>query len=174
MCGTIREFSMWKNYETTTNLIEESSEIRTATLLSCIGMDGFELYETLDFAEEGDQKQIDRVLKHLEMHFVGEVKETFERFKFNQRNQEVTKGIDGYVNSLRSMVKTCNFTALEDSLLRDRIVMGIHEDSTHKKLLQTRNLDLKLTINICHRTEISLRQVREMRYTDKVQKLHSP
>ena len=128
--------SMWKNYETATNLIEKSSEIRTATLLSCIGMDGFELYETLDFAEEGDRKQIDKVLERLEMHFVGEVNETFERFKFNQRNQEVSEGIDGYVSSLRSLVKTCNFAALEDSLLRDRVVMGIHEDSTRKKTIR--------------------------------------
>ena len=68
--------SMWRNYETATNLSEKSSEIRTATLLSCIGIDGFDLCESLDFAEE-DRQKIDNVLDRLERHFVGEVKRNF-------------------------------------------------------------------------------------------------
>ena len=42
-----------------------------------------------------------------------------------------------------------------------------------KKLLQTRQLDLKMIIDICRANESSSRQVREMRATDDVQKLHS-
>ena len=126
---------MWRNYETATNLSEKSSEIRTATLLSCIGMDGFELCESLDFAAEGDRQQIDIVLDRLERHFVGEVNEIFERFKFNQWNQEASELIDAYVSALRMLVKSCNFAALEESLLRDRIVMGIRDDATRKKTL---------------------------------------
>ena len=165
--------SMWKNYETATNMSEKSSEIRTATLLSCIGMEGFELYETLDFPTEDERTKIEKVLDRLERHFVGEVNETFERFRFNQRNQEVSETIDSYVSALRALVKSCNFGTLEESLLRDRIVMGIRDDATRKKLLQTRSLDLKIAVDICRASEISTRQVREMRATDDVQKLQT-
>ena len=136
-------------------------------------MDGFELCESLDFAAEEDRQKIDKVLDRLERHFVGEVNETFERFKFNQRNQEASELIDAYVSALRMLVKSCNFAALKESLLRDRIVMGIRDDATRRKLLQTRQLDLKMTIDICRANESSSRQVREMRATDDVQKLHS-
>jgi uncharacterized protein YfaT (DUF1175 family) len=103
--------AMWNNYETAANLNDKSTEVRTATFLTSIGMDGFQLYESLDFAEEGDRNKIDKVLERLDRHFVGEVNETFERFKFNQRNQEMNESIDAYVSALRSIVKSCNFSA---------------------------------------------------------------
>ena len=74
---------MWINYETAANLADKSTEIRTATFLACIGVDGFQLYKSLDFAEDTDKTKIDKVLERLERHFIGEVNETFERVKFN-------------------------------------------------------------------------------------------
>ena len=163
--------SMWNNYEKATGLSGNESDVRTATFLSCIGIEGFELYETLDFATEADRQKIDKVLERLDQHFIGEINETFERFKFNQRNQELGESIDTYVSSLRALVKSCNFSTLEESLLRDRIVLGIRDDGTRKKLLQTRNLDLKLAIDTCRASEISAKQVSEMKPSDDVNKL---
>lgn len=138
--------AMWTNYETAAELIDKPTEIRTATFLTCIGVEGFQLYESLDFAADGDNHKIDKVIERLERHFVGEVNETFERFKFNQRCQESNETVDVYVGALSTLVKTCSFAALEDSLLRDRIVMGIRDDNTRKKLLQTRDLNLYRSI----------------------------
>ena len=163
--------AMWQNYETAANLNEKSTEVRTAIFLTCIGMDGFQLCESLDFAEEGDRTKIDKVLERLNRRFVGEVNETFERFKFNQRNQEPNESIDTYVSALRAMVKPCNFAALEESLLRDRIVIGIRDDGARRKLLQTRNLDLKSALDICRASEASSKQVREMKPADDVHKV---
>ena len=163
--------SMWINYETATSLSEKDTEIRTATLLSCIGVEGFQLYQSLDFAEDAHRTNIDRVLERLERHCIGEVNETFERFKFNQRAQESNESIDSYVSALRTLVKVCNFGTLEDSLMRDRLVMGIRDDSTRKKLLQTRDLDLKRTVDICRASEVSAKQVQEMRSPEEVHKV---
>ena len=162
---------MWTNYETAANLLNKDTEIRTATLLACIGQEGFELYETMDFADATDRKKIDKVLDRLERYFIGEINETFERFKFNQRVQEPYETIDCYVSALRTLIKPCNFAALEDSLLRDRIVMGISDDASRRKLLQTRDLDIKRAIDICRACEVSSRQVREMRPSEDVKKI---
>ena len=35
--------------------------------------------------------------------------ETYERFKFNQRNQNVGESFDAYLTALRNMAETCNF-----------------------------------------------------------------
>lgn len=65
----------------------------------------------------------------------------YERFKFHQRQQAVGETFDSYLTELRNMRKTCNFCAcLSDSLLRDRIVLGVN---------------LKKSIEICKSTENS-------------------
>ena len=163
--------AMWNNYETAANLNDKATEVRTATFLACIGMDGFQLCESLDFAEEGDRTKIDKVLERLDRHFVGEINETFERFKFNQRSQEPNESIEAYVSALRALVKPCNFATLEESLLRDRIVIGIRDDGARRKLLQTRNLDLKTALDICRASEASSKQVKEMKPTEDVHKM---
>jgi len=107
----------------------------------------------------------------LDTHFIGEVNETFERFKFNQRIQDSNETIDIYVSALRTLVRSCNFGALENPLLRDRIVIGVRDYATRKNLLQMRTLDLKQTIDICRASEASTRQVREMKPNEEVHKL---
>src|SRR6266536_1744190 len=72
--------SMWTNYETATGLDTKTSAVRTATLLSCIGLEAFELCQSLDFANDADRSDIDKVLERLQKHCVGETNETFERF----------------------------------------------------------------------------------------------
>lgn len=166
---------MWINYETAATLADKSTEIRTATLLACIGIEAFQLIQTLDFAEENHRTDIDRVIARLDTHFIGEVNETFERFKFNQRIQDSNETIDNYVSALRILIQSCNFGTLENSLLRDRIVIGVRDDATRKKLLQMRTLDLKQTIDICRASEASTRQVREMKPSEEVHKVqHVP
>lgn len=41
---------------------------------------------------------------------------------------------DAYVTALKTLAKTCNFGQLQDDLLRDRIVIGIKDNATRKKL----------------------------------------
>jgi len=123
---------MWINYETAVNLADKSTEIQTATLLACIGVEAFQLIQSFDFAEDAHRTNIDQVIAHLDTHFIGEVNETFERFKFNQRIQDLNETIDIYVSALRTLVRSCNFGALENSLLRDRIVIGVRDDATRK------------------------------------------
>jgi hypothetical protein len=48
---------------------------------------------------------------------------TYERFIFNQRVQEPNENVDTYVTSLKTLAKTCNFGSLEESLVRDKIVI---------------------------------------------------
>ena len=54
-----------------------------------------------------------------------------------------------YVATLRNLARTCNFCdCMHDSLIRDRIVFGIHNRQTKKRLLQECKLDLKKCIGI--------------------------
>ena len=84
------------------------------------------------FANEGEANDVDNVIAKFENFCIGE---TYERYCFNKRDQEQGENIDTYVAALRTLVKTCNHGTLEESLIRDRIVIGIRENATRKKLL---------------------------------------
>ena len=72
--------------------------------------------------------------KKLEEFGVGETNEIYERYQFNKRDQESGESIDSYVASLRTLAKTCNYGSLLDSLILDRIVVGIRDNDTRKRL----------------------------------------
>ena len=60
-----------------------------------------------------------------------------ERYVFNGRNQGQDESIDAYIATLRSLAKTCGFCeCLADSLLRDRIILGVKNNNLRKHLLQ--------------------------------------
>lgn len=57
--------------------------------------------------------------------------------------------IDAYVAMLRTLARTCKYEALKDEMIRDRIVLGILDNNTRKKLLQEKKLDLQRCLDIC-------------------------
>ncbi len=67
---------------------------------------------------------------------------TMERHSFNTRNQKPGETIEAYVSTLRNKAKTCNFGALTDELIRDRLVCGIDNDSVRRVLLRESDLTL--------------------------------
>ena len=56
-------------------------------------------------------------------------------------------------------------TTLEDSLIRDRLVVGIRFDPTRPRLLRVKNLSLSDAINACKATEATNRRLRTMNGT---------
>ena len=108
------------------------------------------------FTASEDSNKVDTIIVKFDEYFTGDVNETYERFKFNQRNQEAGENFDAYLTALRNMTDTCNFCTcptMKDSLIRDRIVLGIRKEDARKRLLQERKLDLKKCIDICRTSE---------------------
>ena len=73
--------------------------------------------------------------------------------KFNQKNQEVGEvGFHTYLIALRNMAESCNFCscpAMSDSLLRDRIALGIQSEDARERLFQEK----KARTDICRASE---------------------
>lgn len=149
----------WDNYEIAARLKNQDKEFRTATLLTCIGQDALDIYDGLAFDEEAHKKDIDIVLQKLEEFCVGNKNEIYERYLFNKRDQAVGESIDTYVASLRSLSKACNYGALADNLIRDRMVVGILDKGIRKKLLQESKLTLQSCIDICRANECTKQQL---------------
>ena len=153
---------VWSNYEVASRLVKQPKEERTATLLTCIGADALEIVDGLNFANEDERKDVDVVLEKLEVFCVGKTNEISERYQFNERDQESGESIDSYVAALRTLAKTCNYGSLLDSLIRDRIVVGIKDNGTRKRLLQEAKLTLNKCIDICRSSEATAAQLQAM------------
>ena len=154
---------VWENYEIAAGLDTKENPLRVATLLTCLGPDAIELFDGFTFAEDADKEDPDKIIEQFENYCVGETNEMYERYKFNTTVQELGESIDTYLSSLRTLAKICNYDALEDSLIRDRMVIGIRDESTRKKLLQQSKLTLKVCVDICRANEQTEQRIKAMK-----------
>ena len=166
---------VYENYEVLADMKAKQKKYQSAVFLHCVGSRGMRIYNNLDFAPAGpdgvpaaeDREDIDLLIKKFQAHIVGEINETYERYKFNKRAQNQDESIDDYVSSLKELAKTCNFCdCLRDTLVRDKIVLGVTENSTRKVLLQRRNLTLRETVDICRGAEATRSQLRNIGSSD--------
>jgi hypothetical protein len=59
--------------------------------------------------------------------------ETVERYWLNMRNQSQDETFDKYVTELKILASTCNYGALHDSLIRDRLICGINDSNLRER-----------------------------------------
>ena len=60
----------------------------------------------------------------------------YKRYKFFSRAQESDETIDQYVTELRKMCETCEFVTLKNSLIKDRIVLGVNDATDMREIVQ--------------------------------------
>jgi len=138
---------------------------------TCIGQEALDIFDGLAFEDESHKKDIDIILQKLEEFCVGNKNEIYKRYLFNKRDQAAEESIDTYIAALRSLAKTCNYGALTDNLIRDRMVVGILDKGIRKKLLQESKLILQSCIDICRANECTKQQLQKMDQPEEVNAL---
>ncbi|CAG5019291.1 unnamed protein product [Parnassius apollo] len=138
---------------------EEPKEIQATLLVYLIGSAGYEVFATFTFEEGESEDDINCVLKKFDSYFGTEPNITVTRFKFFSRNQESGENIDQYVPALRVLSWQCDFGDLHESLLRDKIVCGIVNNTVRDRLLRTDDLTLSTAIQICQAAEITKEEI---------------
>jgi hypothetical protein len=146
----IQHFRLFLN---ATGRDKKSEEIQCSTLLA--------VYNTFVIAE-GEENKIETLIKKFELYCTPKKNVTFERHVFNTRNQEPNESIDSYVTELRKLAKSCEFAQLHDSLIKDRIVCGIHSAEVKARLLREEDLTLDKALNICRTAELSKIQLQNL------------
>lgn len=77
----------------------------------------------------------------------------YEHLLFNQRNQKEGERLDNFVSELKQLSLNCEFGALRDSLIRDRIVGGVVSDGLRGELLIRPELTLRTVRDYCRTYE---------------------
>jgi len=99
---------------------------------------------------------VSQIIEAFNRYCIGETNVTYERYIFNQRVQQPSESIEDYVADLRKLASTCQFQELEDSLICDRVVVGIRDDTTRRHLLQQKKLTLAEAIDACKASEATV------------------
>lgn len=95
-------------FEKIVELDKKDASYQCAMFLNTVGPKGLAIYNSLDFAE-GEKDNLKIIKEKFENYIIGETNETYERFKFNKREQNEGESIDNYVSILRDLSQTCNF-----------------------------------------------------------------
>ena len=163
---------MWQNYTIVAKLSTQTEEYQRALFLHTIGPEALTLYNGMCFP---DPHTLNDAIAGFDAHFVGTTNETYERY-FNNRNHSATESVEDYVAALRTLSKTCNFCdCMRDSLLRNRIVLGITDNATRKRLLQESALTSCIDLCRCVQAASSqLRSIGDDEATAQAVTSHSP
>src|SRR6218665_1896078 len=154
----------WENYERAADLTDASAEKRAAVFLTCLGGEAYDTYRSLALPA-GDKKDIAKLIEAFETFCIGSVNVTYQRYLFYQRVQEANERFDKFLGEVRRMGKSCQFESMEESMIRDRVVVGVKDDATRHKLLQVRDLTLRKA------SESAGQQLRAMAAQEHVQAL---
>lgn len=97
-----------------------------------------------------------------EKHFIPRRNIIFERFKFNSCIQKPEEPVEKFITRLHKLAENCDFGALKDELIRDRIVVGMLDRKTSERLQLMEKLSLNDCIVTAKQAEIQAIQSREI------------
>ena len=138
-------------------------------LLNSIGTDVLKVYNGFVFAPN-ETRDVSHIIRTFDEHIIGQLNETYECYRFNCRKQTHGEAVDAFVTALRNLAKNCNLCeCMRESLLRDRVIMGILDSDLRKRILQVPDLTINLCIDMCRAYEATKNRMRYMEGSSQVE-----
>ena len=94
-------------------------------------------------------------MKEFQKYCVPKRNLTVQRSEFNSRSQKEGESILKYITELKTLSATCEFGALTNSLICDRVVCGIKSDYAREKLLSKTDLTLEKDVETLTAIELA-------------------
>ena len=128
-----------------------------------IGEDGVKAHDKFTWSEGENQEDIALVLQKFNQFCAPRTQVIYESYRFNNRNQEPGENVSTYLTELRTITRNCaHDTITPEEILRDRLVLGIHDDRVRERLLRLNDLSLQQTVDIIKSSEQTQQQVKQM------------
>ena len=127
-------------YITATEKIKKSDDVKSSILLTCIGPREREVYNTFVFDDDSMKMNFNCILQQFDDYCSPQKNATFLRYKFFSYRQSEEQCFDNFVAELKKLSKECNFSDLQNSLIRDMIVIGITDNHLRQRLLREPDL----------------------------------
>jgi hypothetical protein len=145
----------------------KDEKVQCNVFLHVAGPEAQKIHATMEFAE-ADVDKITPLKAKFRTFCEGKRNITVIRYQFNSRTQKDGESFDSFLTELKQIIQDCEFgNDLRDSLLKDRVVCGIRDESTREKLLQTEDLTLEKCVNTCRISESSANQLKTLTDTNE-------
>ena len=151
----------YEDYLVATGLNEKHKKIQVATLKSLMGAECKKILKRLQLTED-DMKDPVIILGALEDHFVPVRNILYERYIFHNTEQQAHETIDQYLIKLRQLAEPCQFGALEDEMVRDRLVLGCKDSAARTRLFREKSCDLKKAVESLRISETTSEQLKKI------------
>src|SRR5258705_3919214 len=102
------------------------------------------------------------VLERFQGHFVVRKNRTYERAKFNSRIQANGESVEAFVTALHTLAEHCEFGALHDELICDRMVVGLSDKGLSERLQLDPQLSLDKAVTLARQSESVKSQQRSL------------
>ena len=89
------------------------------------------------------------------MYIVPEKNLTYSRFKFLTYRQEEGQSFKSFFTDLKKFVSDCELDHFKELLIRDMIIIGLHDKKLQERLLSEMNLTLDRAVEICQTIELT-------------------
>ena len=142
----------WSNYLIATGLEDKEEKQKVATLLTIIGSEALEVYNTFEW-RPNEVKTVENVLKKFEKFCKPKKNVTYERFVLMTRKQSEDERIEDYVKDLRILADSCDYGYLKDSIIKDALVLGIKDNRLRENFLKQPDLNLENALEMARAAE---------------------
>ena len=146
----------------TANDVDDAGKKR-AILLSGCGAATYQLVRNLVAPDKPTDKSFQEIVKLVKEHHTPPPSVIVQRFKFNFRSQREGESVGEFVAELRRLSEHCKFDATLDDMLRDRLVCGIRDVRTQRRLLAESDLKLKKAFELAQAAEVAEKNAKDLR-----------
>ncbi|KAK0131434.1 hypothetical protein N1851_033836 [Merluccius polli] len=136
-----RWMKRFERYRIASGLDKQSEEFQVNAFMYAAGDDAEDILSVLPLSDT-DKKSCESVIDAFEKHCVSKRNVIYERACFNRQSQQPGESVESFITAVHTLAEHCQFRALREELIRDRIVVGILD----AKLSESLQLDAELTL----------------------------
>ena len=131
------QWQRWKKrfdqYRLALGLSTEPQERRWVSTLYCMGEDAEETLTSTHISKD-DRKQYSTVIEKFDTFFKVRKNVIIERARFNRCCQTEGESVEQFITTVYNLADNCEFGALTDELIRNRIIVGISDNALSERM----------------------------------------
>ena len=143
------------------NGITENDKKR-AILLTTIGPVTYKTLRNVVMPRKPGEMSYQDLVAAMKTHYRPTPSEIVQRFRFNSRFRHPGESVSMFVSELRSLAEHCNFENTLEVMLRDRLVCGINDPNTQRRLLSEVNLTFQKAFEIAQGLESAVQNLKTL------------
>lgn len=155
--GTPASWPKWRQrfqrYRNGSGLAAKPKQQQVSVFLYTMGETVDDILLTMNIDEADDATTYETLLTAFNNHFDTRKNIIVERAKFNKRVQKAEEGVEAFIQDLHKLAEDCSFGTLKEELIRDRIVVGVLNDSLSNDLQSQAKLTLVEAIRLSRQAE---------------------